>query len=155
MARVSGSYSEIPVLTSDEILVVETLHCPTQASENSSKADGRRRTLSRAALPWLLPAAAPRGLGWKYQVWFVARGKTRRDDKEGFFSSPSFPSASSWKASCLTATNSCKGATASFTAALGNVSNSSRGGRKPRDSWGSYLTWVSGEAELPATISFG
>lgn len=35
MARVSGSYSEIPVLTSDEILVVETLHCPNQASENS------------------------------------------------------------------------------------------------------------------------
>lgn len=29
------------------------------------------------------------------------------------------------------------------------------GGRKPGDSWGSYLTWVSGEAELAATISFG
>lgn len=110
-----------------------------------------RRTLSRAALPWLLPAAAPQGLDWKYHVWIVAREKTRRD-----FPPPhTFPSASSWKASCLTATNSCKGATASFTAALGNVSNSSRGGRKPGDSWGSYLTWVSGEAELPATISFG
>lgn len=38
-----------------------------------------RRTLSRAALPWLLPAAAPQGLDWKYHVWIVAREKTRRD----------------------------------------------------------------------------
>lgn len=29
------------------------------------------------------------------------------------------------------------------------------GTRKPRDSWRSYLTWVSGEAELAATASFG
>lgn len=138
-----------PFLSRDEYSAVEMLQCPHLPSKTTPQCGWQKNpSLSRAA-----PAALG-GLNLEYQAWSEAGNKPEMilPLREGFFFSFCFfPSVPSWKCSCLPGSRARR-RLQHPPSLLGNVSNSSLEDTRPRDSWRSNLTWVSGQA---AAISPG